>query len=342
MKIFSKIILKCIPDRLHKKLLNYYVNIKYSNKLLNDENFIDDFLRIKKYSVMSNSKSKDNLITLLVSYYHVIEKGFSMPDFRIGFGQSALIVLIDLIREYQHKIGDDDEQYLESIRIVNEYIDYHKKNNYVFDYTIEELLTAFLNEFGNKGYTKPYEFSSSDFYRSDSDFYNFSNSRHSLRNYDEKIVIDVDLINKALELCENTPSGCNRQPVKVFVVSDKRIISDVLRLHNGNRGFGHKADKLIVVGVTYKRGIGVDERNQVIVDGGIYVMNLLYALHYYKIGACPLNCNFSLDNARSLRKLLNADEDLVFISMVSLGYPPEKFTTPKSLRTNYNQYTNYI
>lgn len=116
MKIFSKILLRCIPERLHSKLFKYYVNNKYSNRLLTDESFIDDYHRIKKYSVMSNSKSKDNLITLLVSYYHVIEKGFSMPDFRIGFGQSAIIVLIDLIKEYQHKIGDDDEQYLESIR----------------------------------------------------------------------------------------------------------------------------------------------------------------------------------------------------------------------------------
>lgn len=114
--------------------------------------------------------------------------------------------------------------------------------------------------------------------------------------------------------------------------TDKEKISEILTLQGGNRGFGHLADKLIVL--TQEQGIshGVYERHQIYVDGGMFAMNLLYALHYKKIVACSLNCNFSMMKERKMRKICNVDSSEMFVMMISCGIAPDNFKIASSKR----------
>jgi nitroreductase len=105
-----------------------------------------------------------------------------------------------------------------------------------------------------------------------------------------------------------------------------------LEIQGGNRGFGHLVNKLMVI--TSETGVfsSESERNQAFIDGGIYAMNLLYSLHYYNIACCILNCSNTVEKDRRLRELCGVKESEVFISMVSLGMPPNDFKAAASIR----------
>jgi len=100
-------------------------------------------------------------------------------------------------------------------------------------------------------------------------------------------------------------------------------------------------NKLIIVASELGVFTGQEERNQAYIDGGIYLMNLVYSLHYNKIGACILNCSNSIEKDIELRKLSMIKESEVFIAMVACGIPPETFKIATSTRYSLDK-TNVI
>lgn len=54
---------------------------------------------------------------------------------------------------------------------------------------------------------------------------------------------------QAIELAQNAPSACNRQPGRVHLVENDLLKHKILDIQGGNRGFGHMADKVLIVTV---------------------------------------------------------------------------------------------
>ena len=65
------------------------------------------------------------------------------------------------------------------------------------------------------------------------------------------------------------------------------------------------------------------ERNTVFVDGGIFLVNLLYALNHYQIAACPVIWGAEPDNDRHIYKLLEIPQSHEIISLIAAGAFPE-------------------
>lgn len=110
---------------------------------------------------------------------------------------------------------------------------------------------------------------------------------------------------KSVGLAQNSPSACNRQPTRIHIIESEQLRNQVLELQGGNRGFGKLADTVIIISVELVGYRDVKERNNLFVDGGMYAMNLLYALHSYRIGACPLNWCYSTEQDLALRRLVS-------------------------------------
>jgi len=86
----------------------------------------------------------------------------------------------------------------------------------------------------------------------------------------------------------------------------------------------------------------IGERNQLYIDGGIFLMNLLYALHFYKIAACPAHWGMNSDKDFELNKLLSLPDSEKVISLVSIGVPPNNFKTCLSLRRSSDEILKII
>ena len=62
-----------------------------------------DFIRYIKFTSctrLTSQRSQENLIAKIVAQYHALEKGLCTPEFRLGFGNSLLVNLIDSIDIY--------------------------------------------------------------------------------------------------------------------------------------------------------------------------------------------------------------------------------------------------
>ncbi|WBL22041.1 nitroreductase family protein [Zunongwangia sp. HRR-M8] len=300
-----------------------------------------DRKRYKKYSDSFLMKNQNELMGNIIKHYHVFEKGLTMPETRLGFGQPKLIVLINECLKYSELFGINEPQLKHAVAVIKEYENFHIQNNFKLESNTLESLSR-INSLGIEGQVSKQliNYSEEYFKNTMAPFDKFSVSRHSLRNFKDSN-IPIESITKAIELAKKTPSACNRQAWRTYVFTDKRLIQEILKIQGGNRGFGHLADKLIIV--TSELGVFGHsfERNQAFVDGGMYLMNLLYALHFNKIGACPLNCSNTPKKDKILQELCNIPPSEVFICMIACGVPPEEFKLAISPRYDIS-FTNKV
>jgi hypothetical protein len=326
-----KSIIKIIMPSL---LLNWVKTIQYKKACNACYNY--DATRFTQYSNSLNKwDTSEKLIGQIIAEYHVIEKGLAMFDMRLGFGKEILNDLIRHCEQYALRFDKKNEQFLYALRVIAEYKFEHEIN----DYTIEnDLLQAINNLFSNyKGVipSKQIAMTKEDYFRySESAFDYFSNSRRSLRNFSGKI--EIARIEKAIRLAQNTPTSCNRQQQRLYIIQNKKRIEQVLKIQTGNRGFGHLADKLIILTAELGGFIGLNERNDLYVNGGIYAMNLLYALHYYQIGSCALNWCSMPEQDLELRKICEILPSETVILIIACGGVPDKFKLVRSHRNNYS------
>ncbi|MEJ5961326.1 nitroreductase family protein [Pedobacter immunditicola] len=302
--------------------------------------YLNDLRRFYKHSSIAGYHTEDNkLLGKIIERYHSIEKGLTMPDLRLGFGKQQLIELIKDCICFVNTFGQDNEQLVHAVGVVLEYESVHNNHEYKLDDDLLEYIRILRDSITTHISIEEQKIVARDSYfkHSDDPFNLFSNSRKSIRNWCEEEV-NVDTLIQAVSLAQNAPSACNRQTSRAYIYEDKEQINALLKVQGGNRGFGHLANKLIII--TADLGVFgfLSERNQCFVDGGIFAMNLLYSLHHNKIAACILNCATSIENDLKIRTLSgNIKDSQVVIAMIACGIPPDSFSVTISKRYPINQ-----
>lgn len=311
-----------------KKNINYYYNYDISRYITHSNSF-------------NRWDNPEKLIGQIVAEYHVIEKGLTMPDMRLGFGQLVLNDLISHCDLYALLFDINNEQFVYAIRVISEYKLEHEKNRYQLTNELVLSINNILSKYVEVPPSEQICMNKDDYFKyNQSSFEKFSNSRHSLRNFCGSV--DTETIIKAVSLAQNAPSGCNRQPSRVYLVQEKLRIKQVLNVQTGNRGFGHLADKLIVLTTELGGFLALKERNDAYVNGGIYAMNLLYALHYHQIGACPLNWCADPVQDLELRKICDIPPSESVILIIACGSIPDNFKLATSHRNKVSKILRVI
>lgn len=283
--------------------------------------------------VLNVYKNQERLLGLIIARQHVVEKGLTMPETRLGFGRDNIEEMLKLCELYSKMYDVHHEQFQSVIAVLKEYVDYHSSRSYQLDSSFLRQILDLTEKFPEIQSSVQTKITSSDFFKDiNESFIKFAKSRHSVRNYSAED-IPVETVEKAIDLAKTAPSACNRQPIRVHVCCGK-VKEAVTRLHRGNRGFGDRANKVLVITSNLSSYMNVMERNCSYLDGGIFVMNLLYALHYYHIGACTLNWSTSILDDNELRNILELPEEEEIICLVCIGKLPEELSIAKSERIN--------
>lgn len=274
--------------------------------------------------------TEESLIGLITNNIHSIEKGFTMPDFRIGFGQKRLCEVLDQCILYVNKYGTQNIQIAEAAKSILDYQKCHEEKGVALPENIQSKIQSFLKSFPNLSTDSiQIDTTKEDFFsKKNSSFLEFSASRRSSRNFTPEPV-DVLLLEKAVALAQNAPSACNRQSPRVYLVKTPEKVQEVLKYQGGNRGFGQTVDKLLIV-CGFLGNYHDTERNCVYIDGGIFTMNLAYALHYYGIGGCILNWSVTKVRDKKIREILPIRNNEVVIDIIACGNVPEKFKICRS------------
>ncbi|AVZ30696.1 nitroreductase family protein [Nodularia spumigena] len=316
-----------------QKLRTYYRMIKLFFSLT--VNYYYDLQRFFRFSATINPcKTKNMLQGRIIAHYHVIEKGLSLKNPRPGFGINVVNNLVSILKRYEENYGLDEVSKV-AINVLFSY----QKFNLSHDIDNQELYQELIklqqkspssDEYPLEGGT--ITLTKEDIHKSAFiNFQDFVNSRHSIRNFGTGDV-DIKIIEKAVSMAIRTPSVCNRQTWKVHVYDNEKIKNQILSHQNGNRGFGEYANKVLVITSDLIYFTNASERNQCFVDGGLFAMSLIYALHSLGIGSCCLNWCVSHQTDKRLRKDAGIQETETVIMMLAVGNLPAKLSVANSAR----------
>ena len=280
--------------------------------------------------------SQDSFMPILIANYHVIEKCLAMPNFELGHAKERVqLVCADLLTYKQLGFDCDHIQYKCAVQSVQEYNMIHKQANYVLPSTLQELIDKVLAD----SFVEPFhqvEVNRDEFFASsNANFELFARSRHSCRAYSDKD-IPMEEIVACVDLARTTPTACNRQPNKTYVITQPELIKQIVKIQGGGRGFAESANKLLIV-TSNVTVFSTNEVQEAMKAGGMYAMNLLYALHYRKVGVCPLIWGENIEKDNKLRKLVNIPDNEEVIIVYSCGYPLDTFKYVRSERNSLNE-----
>lgn len=292
--------------------------------------FEDYYNKYQSYSfadgACTDEKQFEASITRL---YHTVEKGLSYLNYRPGFGKENVVALVKSMEQYSRQYDVDKFFYQTALSVLNEYT---KKNE---EYGVENkelskrisALPGVANDAG--GVIKIIPLSEEELGKAN--YKELVETRHSIRHFSDKPV-ELERVEDAVKLAQYTPSACNRQGWKTYIVKDKTVLMEVLKNQNGNRGFGQEFDKLLVV-VGDLRCFNRDrEVFQVYIDGGMYAMRVLDSLYYERIASVPLSAALTKEQEGNVRKLLKLDPAEVLIMFIGIGSYPDECQTTRSER----------
>ena len=326
---------------MNQKSFRKYINIDLlrsilkntKNKFIMVREYLYDLRQYSQYSATYKKPSFDKNILegRIMAHSHVIEKGLSFGKIKPKFGQATIKNMIKLINDYEMKYDTDNSvPYLSALNVLETYIKYHEENKIDLG-EFKDVINKIVRDNKNSGDSLISLSKNEMIAVKHKEFKAFSASRHSVRNYSEEEVA-IDLILEAVKIAQTAPSACNRQCTRVHIVVEKDMIQRILQLQQGNRGFGHLINKLIIVSASQAVFIGVEERNQAYIDSGIFTMELLHGLHYCGLGSCTLCWSMNPKKEKKLRKLVDIPRDERVVLMIGVGHLLEKYKVAKSAR----------
>lgn len=280
-----------------------------------------DARRFFSVSGYGRPQAREQQLANVILHYHVIEKGLTMPNRRDVFGREALKELLGSINQYVTCFGLDDTQVTHAIGVVKTYVE--RNANQPGDPILDEA-NDFLGNYPDVPSVEEPHLTREAFYRGcEGPFPEFARARHTLRHYAPK-ELTIERLRSAVELCRTTPTACNRQYCRVYCVSDKETIEKILEIQHGNRGFGHLASKLLVL-VSDLEGIASPlERDDGFTNGGLFLMNLCYALYYHKIAHCILNWSRTPEEDLAARRLIPIKPSETIVAVLTCGETPDE------------------
>lgn len=336
----NKIVKKLIPSFIRKQVYNQLWHLMFTPKIL--LNYAYDCSR---FVINSSASVRHPLETLKVKTktqfqaritidYHSIEKGLAMKEPRVGFGREVIQRLLSNLPQYHEKYGCDETVQI-TLNCLLAYYYFNLEHGLKDEQLYESLLklkaaiphdSNTINQGGVFKVTK-----NSILEDAQIDFRSFCKSRYSIRSFapDE---VSISLIEEAVAIAQKTPSVCNRQSSKVYVFSSAEDKRKVLSYQSGNRGFGDQASKVLIVVSELENFTLIGERNQCWIDGGMYAMSLVYALHSLGLGTCCLNWSVESSVDQALKKDTGIKDSESVIMMIAVGHLPEELRVAQSPR----------
>jgi nitroreductase len=299
-------------------------------------NYIYDFWRYGRFSSsVFRGNTEEKLRALITMHYHSIEKGLSLYDPRPGFGAEAIKDLIAHLNLYLTRHGPAEHLSV-PLNALSAYIDHNKRHN--IDMTeLEEQVDKFKQTYQMALGVLPYGGGVQKLNREDilqavrgvgADFFL---KRYSIRQFSEADV-PVELIEEAVRRAQKTPAVCNRQSGRVWLVSGKEKVSQILDIQKGARGFSECVNKIVVVTSDLSNFQSPGERYQSWIDGGLFAMSLIYAFHSLGIGSCCLNWSMGYARDIELKRFLKMSQSETVIMLIAIGMLPEELYVAQSCR----------
>lgn len=162
-------------------------------------------------------------------------------------------------------------------------------------------------------------------------FAQLAEGRRSVRDFLPE-AIDAEIVAQAVAAAQLAPSACNRQPCRVFVVSDPERKRELLSFQNGNRGFGHLIPHVAIVTADEEGFFDASERHEPYIDGGLFAMSFILALRDLGVSSCCLNWCVPPENDRQVHRRFALPASQRIVMLIGFGKAAEDVLVPRSPR----------
>lgn len=327
----KKLALRYTPTSVHRLMRDIY----HAIKLL--PGFVYDYARYFVHSGMNKSRGGQiQQAARITLFYHQVEKGLSLAAPRPGFGMTVIPGLFNDIDAYLAQYGVV-EPATTAIAALRDYVAYHERINHQVDY-----VRARLNDIIGKYHFLPelvdsWQGGAIRVTRDElaearkAGFRRFFESRHSVRQFRGGAIPQAD-IHHAVEIAQKTPSVCNRQSWRVHAFLDVKEMERLLEIQSGSRGFGERASAVLAVTSELGSFLGVAERYQPWIDGGMFAMALCLSFHDLGYGTCCLNWSKEPEADRQMRAAAAIPSSEQIIMLIAVGTLPDEFKVARSYR----------
>lgn len=302
--------------------------------------FLESYKDARRYLMAADFHSsrrrrrKEHIEADIVRLYHQVEKGLAMPDFRPRFGASLIKDLVQRLEDW-NVFPNHDPRFVENdrIRAAQAALHQYAKRHQSMGIDVSDMVpSAFWltppESVMQLAGIKPVESVSCAEREA---FHRVVQSRVSVRDFEVGRIPEKALIERAVAVAMRSPSVCNRQTCRVYAYAGDRA-QRVLSLQNGNRGFGHTIPMVLIPTSDMRYLTGTPERYQAWVDGGLFSMTLLLALHAEGLGAVALNwCVYSARDEQ-LRKMGAIPGYERIIMLIGCGHVAKNALAPVSAR----------
>jgi nitroreductase len=333
---YKTTILRLTPPFLHRFIRDAYWMVRMS------PNYVYDFWRYLVHAGMNTSRGvraeRAARITLI---YHQVEKGLSLADPRFGFGMKVIPKLLGDIDAYLGHFGIE-EPAKTAMAALNAYVEFHERQGQEAAY-VKVQLEAIKRKHGiSDAVLRAWVGGTLHITRAglvaarNQGFSSFFESRHSVRQFSGGVV-PRENVRRAVALAQKTPSVCNRQAWKAHLYDEPSMITRLLEIQAGSRGFGEKASLVFVVTCELGCFVNAAERYQAWIDGGMFSMSLCLALHDQGYGTCCLNWSKEWADDKALRAAAGIPASEQIIMLVAVGTLPEAFEVARSARPPVDQ-----
>jgi nitroreductase len=288
----------------------------------------------------ARSSSYRTLSASLLFQYHKLEKGLVMPGPRRLFGIEPAISVIDHLRRW-HDAGHSriDPIYTGALETLQAYRDNIERYQLDTGAVILPRVAAFLAEFPQRAASlttpQPLAASRKEFEPYEA-FRLLTLRRRSVREFLPEPV-PAEVLARAVALAQLSPSACNRQPCRVYTISDQTLKAAALAQQNGNRGFGHLAPHVLVITADEAGFFDASERHQPYIDGGLFCMSLALALTAQDVASCCLNWCVPPANDKVIHRLLSIPSSERIVMFMAVGFAPANCKVPQSPRRELRQ-----
>lgn len=304
--------------------------IRWRTRLRLVPNFFYDASRFAQASALGAAPRNETQYAALVTMaYHQIEKGLSLPKPRHFFGEEPLRKLFALLDRFgeTYKASQATAAALHALQT---YVDWHSQRG--LSAPIVADTSARLRGLQQRLSLAPGDEHDAVLWVDQPPLpmdpairEQLLAGRRSIRDYAARDVA-LPLIEEAVRLALFSPSVCNRQAWQVRCLHDPETISRALLHQNGNRGFGHTVNRLLIVTAKLGAFVYAGERNQGWIDGGLFSMSLMLSLHSMGLASCPLNWNHEAHSDRAFRQEFDVPNDEAVIMFIAVGhYKPGYF-----------------
>lgn len=281
-------------------------------------------------------KARQTLSSALLFQYHKLEKGLVMPGKRRFFGMDPAEATMKMLRRWQAEAYElDDPVYVGAIETLRGYRDRLREN--ALD--PEDKISSRLNHFlagcteANVVLSTPTRLSGlgASHNSPEAAFRELVQVRRSVRDY-RPDPVPYRVLNEAVRMAQFSPSACNRQPCRVYLVNDEEKKRQLLSYQNGNRGFGHLAPHIAIVTADEQCFFDASERHEPYIDGGLFSMSFILALSAQGVGSCCLNWCVPPAKDKAVHRLFDLPESQRIVMLIAIGYASEDCLVPRSPR----------